>query len=366
MGGAGVVTGVMVVVFLAGCARPLQPAGIGDSPAHHYALGMKLLGTNEPGPAQEAFDRALALAPNDAPALEGLGRVALARRDPERAQTLFMKAVSSDAKYVPAHLGLARAYAMKGEHDGARREAETARRLDPKNPQVPLVLGEVLLQAFDFERAESSFARALELDPRSLEARRAWDRSVKIRQAAPGTLVGKRIALADPVKRGELAALLATELGVESYLRKRRPEIFDASFRPPGHSVATVERPGPSDIAGHWARNAIELAIRLDLMEAFPDGMFRPDEPVTRAALASMLEQVLAVVANDPTIKTRHVGQPSPFADVRGDHFAFNAIMVATTRGLMEAERPSGAFRLTTPVSGPEALLAMRKLAELF
>jgi hypothetical protein len=40
--------------------------------------------------------------------------------------------------------------------------------------------------------------------------------------------------------------------------------------------------------------------------------------------------------------------------------------VVVTTRGLMEAERPSGAFRLVTPVSGPDALLAMRKLAELF
>ena len=51
---------------------------------------------------------------------------------------------------------------------------------------------------------------------------------------------------------------------------------------------------------------------------------------MTRAALASALEQVLAVVTNDPSVKT------------------------------------SGAFRLAKPVSGPEALLAMRKLAELF
>ena len=40
--------------------------------------------------------------------------------------------------------------------------------------------------------------------------------------------------------------------------------------------------------------------------------------------------------------------------------------MVTTTRGLIETDRASGAFRLAQPVTGPEALLSMRKLAELF
>jgi hypothetical protein len=190
---------------------------------------------------------------------------------------------------------------------------------------------------------------------------------VKIRQAAPGTMVGKKIALADPITRGELAVLLATELQIETHLRKRRPELFDVSFRPPGSPVPALPQPEtPQDLGSHWAKNAVELVLRLRLMEAYPDRTFRPEEPVTRVSLAMTLEHVLAVVTNDTGLKTRHVGQQSPFPDVRSDHFAFNAAVVTTTRGLMEAERPSGAFRLANPVSGPEALLAMRKLAELF
>jgi len=356
----------VVLLLASACAGPLAPQGVSDTAAHHYVVGTKFLETGELDQARDEFERARALAPGYAPAYEGLGLVALARNDLATAESLLETSKSKNAKYVPAYLGLAKVHAAKGELDAARKDAEAALRLEPRNPRAHLVLGQVRLKAFEFTAAEASFARALELEPGSAEARREWNRSVTIRQAAPGTLVGKRIALADPVKRGELAALLATELGIETRLRQRRPELFDTSFRPPGQAPPTAAPATPTDLTGHWARNAIELVMRLNLMESYPDGAFRPDEPVTRAALATTLEQVLAVAANDPAVKTRHVGQPSPFPDVRGDHFAFNAIMVCTTRGLMEAERPSGAFRLTRPVSGPEALLAMRKLAELF
>ena len=266
---------------------------------------------------------------------------------------------------MPAYLGMARLHAARAEHDAARREAETAIEMAPREARAHIVLGQVRLAAFDFTRAESAFARALELEPGSALARREWDRSVRIRQAAPGTMVGKRIALADPITRGELAVLLATELEIESRLRRKRPEIFDASFRAPGAAPATRAAGAPRDTAGHWAGNAVDLVLRLGLMESFPDGTFRPDDPVDRAGFAGVLQQVLAVATNDTALKTRHVGQVSPFPDVRGDHFAFNAAIVASTRGLMEGERPSGAFRLTRAVSGAEAVLALRKLGEI-
>lgn len=350
----------------AGCAAPLASQGVSDTAAHHVALGTKFLESGEPARAQEEFTRAKGLAPDYAPAYEGLGLVALSGKDLPEAESQLKTAKAKQSKYVPAYLGLAAVYSAMGDLDRARKEAEAALGIEPRNARAHLVLGQVLLKAFEFGRAEASFSRAMELQPGYAEARREWDRSVKIRQAAPGTMVGKRIALADPITRGELAALLATELGIESRLRQRRPELFDASFRPPGQPAPAPAAATPTDVAGHWARNAVELIMRLQLMEAYPDRTFRPNEPVTRVSLAQTLEQVLAVLANDAGLKTRHVGQQTPFPDVRSDHFAFNSAIVVTTRGLMEAERPTGAFRLTNPVSGPEALLAIRKLAELF
>src|SRR5262245_44537837 len=357
---------LVAVMLAAACAAPLAPQGVADSAPHHWIVGMKFLAENEVDRARAEFERARALDPTYAPAWEGLGLVALRRGDFAAAVENLETSKEKDRKYVGAYLGLARVHAAQGELDAARREAEAAVKLEPRNARAHLVLGQVLLKALDFTRAEASFSRALELEPASAEARREWDRSVKIRQAAPGTTVGKRIALADAITRGDLATLLATELGIENQLYRRRPEMFDVSFRPPGDQASTPRRPVPTDIVEHWAGNAIELVLRLNLMDLYPDQTFHPTETVTRAAFAGILEQVLAAVTNDPRLKTRHVGQQSPFPDVRSDHFAFNAAVVVTTRGLLEAERPSGAFRLTQPVSGPEALLAMRKLAELF
>ena len=356
-------------LVLGACATPpLQPQGVGDTAAHHYTLGVKLLETGDLAQAQQEFERARGLSPDYAPAWEGLGLVALARKDVATAESSFKTSKSKDRKYVPAYLGLARTYSAKGDHDAARSEAAAAIELEPNNAQAYLVLGQVRLAAFDFPAAETSFKRALDLAPTLAEARREWDRSVRIRQAAPGTMVGKRIALAEPITRGDLATLLASEFGIEANLRRKRPEIFDASFRPPtaANAPPAAAATGPTDIATHWAKNGIDLVTRVNLMESYPDRTFRPDEPVSRAALASVLEQVLVVATNDAALKTRYVGQTSPFPDVRGDHFAFNAIMLVTTRGLMEGDRATGAFGLTRPVSGSEAVLAMRKLAELF
>lgn len=355
------------VSLAAGCSAPLTSQGAGDTAGHHYIVGMKLLDTGDIDRAGAEFQRARGLEPSHSGAWEGLGLVALAKHDYNAAEAALRESKSKNGKYVPAYLGLAKVYEAQGELPRALSEAEAAIKLEPRNARAHLVTGDVYLHMLDFRRAETSFSKALELDPASGEARRQWDRSVKIRQAAPGTLVGQRIALADPITRGELAALLATELGIEKQLRKKRPEIFDPTFRAPGAPAAiqaTVE--SPTDVDTHWARNAIELVMRLSLMESYPDRTFRPEEGVTRAGLAMTLEKVLSVGANDPKLRTRYVGQASPFADVRSDHFAFNAVLVVTTRGLMEADRPSGAFRLSEPVSGPDALLAMRKLAELF
>jgi S-layer family protein len=229
-------------------------------------------------------------------------------------------------------------------------------------------LGQVSLSAFEFGKAEASFARALELDPRFTRARRQWERSVKIRMASPGTVVGKKVALAEPLTRADLAALIATELGLEAKLRQHRPEAFDPSYHAPaGIRMAADNGAAPlTDIDGHWARNSIELVTSLGVLEPFPDRTFRPDTPVSRAALAVVLQNVLIVATGDEKLSTQFVGATSPFPDVRNDHFAFNAVLLATTRGMMEADGKSGAFRLADPVSGADALLSIRKLAELF
>ncbi|BCV23306.1 glucosaminidase domain-containing protein [Gelria sp. Kuro-4] len=47
------------------------------------------------------------------------------------------------------------------------------------------------------------------------------------------------------------------------------------------------------DIEGHWAKADIEAVAKAGLMSGYPDGRFGPDEPVTRAQLAAVVNRLL-------------------------------------------------------------------------
>lgn len=46
------------------------------------------------------------------------------------------------------------------------------------------------------------------------------------------------------------------------------------------------------DITGHWAEAAILRCMERGLLKGYPDGTFRPNEPVTRAELAVILDRL--------------------------------------------------------------------------
>jgi S1-C subfamily serine protease len=48
-----------------------------------------------------------------------------------------------------------------------------------------------------------------------------------------------------------------------------------------------------TDIAGHWAKLAIEKVVALGLLVGYPDGTLRPDQPITRAEFATILVRLI-------------------------------------------------------------------------
>lgn len=48
-----------------------------------------------------------------------------------------------------------------------------------------------------------------------------------------------------------------------------------------------------SDISGHWAREEICRAARRGWIQGYPDGTFRPDEPITRAEVTALVNRML-------------------------------------------------------------------------
>ena len=61
------------------------------------------------------------------------------------------------------------------------------------------------------------------------------------------------------------------------------------------------------------------------------------------------------------------MGQESRFPDLRADNYAYNALALCLERGLLKiADRRTGAVNPEGPVSGAEALLAIREFQNSF
>jgi S-layer homology domain len=181
-------------------------------------------------------------------------------------------------------------------------------------------------------------------------------------------VTGKKIALVERITRADVAALFLEELKIDVLYARRTPKTFDTAFKDPEKAKSTTAgRTSASDIGSHPLRADIEGMIRIGMrgLEVYPDGSFRPDERVDRAAYAMMIEDILIRISGDNALATRFIGSSSPFPDLRADLPYFNAVMVVTSRGLMEVrDMISGAFAPLEPVGGADALLVIRKMRE--
>jgi hypothetical protein len=78
--------------------------------------------------------------------------------------------------------------------------------------------------------------------------------------------------------------------------------------------------------------------------------------------MAMILQDLIVRAMHDQALATKFIGETSPFPDLPSSHPAFNAAMVATTRGLMGADKDFGLFKPAEPVAGVDALLSIREL----
>lgn len=83
-----------------------------------------------------------------------------------------------------------------------------------------------------------------------------------------------------------------------------------------------------SDIAGHWAEEVIANLSEWRIVGGYPDGSFRPDQPVTRAQFAAMLVRALKL-AETPRDK------PAGFVDVPTGAWHHRAVSTAVEAGLV-------------------------------
>ncbi|MCL1493895.1 MAG: DUF1565 domain-containing protein [Pseudanabaena sp. Salubria-1] len=99
----------------------------------------------------------------------------------------------------------------------------------------------------------------------------------------------------------------------------------------------------------YWAQTFIlELASR-NIIKGFPDGSFRPNDPVTRAQFAALLSQAM----NKQTVRSS-----ATFTDVSSTNWAATAIQKAYTTGFMSGYSAT-TFRPTENISRVQILVSL-------
>jgi len=376
------------ILMLVSCGpKAVKPMGEMDTPDHHVYTGLKLLDQAQYPQAQGEFDRAIRLAPKFSRAFAGTALVKAYQGDFAGAFASLDKAWeyanNNDEKLV-VHVGYIRVNTMSKATctrigtdcsqdtswiDKSMREFDNAIAINPKSAAAYYYMGLCYKTALNFSKSGEMFAKVMEIKAEyTAEADVQWKLVQDIQRAMPGTVTGKKIALVEKLTRADAAALFMEEMKIDVLYKKRTPKEFDTSFKDPDKAKSSGRgAPTATDIAAHPLKMDIEGILQLGVrgLEVYPDGAFQPNEFVNRAAYAMMIEDILIKVTGDNSLATKFIGSTSTFPDLRSDLPYFNAVMVVTSRGIMQAKSLStGEFAPMDTVSGVEALLIIKKFKE--
>ncbi len=370
---------VMVIgAFVVSCGPAARkPTSQLDTPEHHVSTGLSLLKQARYVDALREFDLALELSPKFSLAHGGAGLAKAYQGDIKGAFEAMDKAwkyAKTDEEKTFAQVGYIRLHTMNREDnkkwlDKARDAFDTAILIDPKSSAAYYFMGVAYKYGLDFSQSGQMFTKVLDLKTDYLkEADVEWTLVQKIQRAMPGTITGKKIAIVESITRADVAALFMEELRIDILYKKRTPKTFDTSFKDPEKFKAKKDsRITATDIDKHPLKADIEGILNLGVrgLENYPDNAFHPDELITRGQYAMMLEDIMIKVTGDDKLATKFIGSTSPFPDLRSDLPYFNAVMVVTSRGIMEAKDfTTGEFAPLAPVSGVDALLVIKKIKE--
>ncbi|MGB3652210.1 MAG: DUF1565 domain-containing protein [Rivularia sp. (in: cyanobacteria)] len=113
---------------------------------------------------------------------------------------------------------------------------------------------------------------------------------------------------------------------------------------PPGGATAFV------DVApNYWAKSYIEALASKGIIAGFPDGSFKPNEPVTRAQFAAIINKAFAPQAQQQAIN---------FSDVSSNFWAYSAIQSATKSPFL-AGYPNNTFRPQLEIPRVQVLVSL-------
>lgn len=395
---------------------------------NRHRLGWEWLQVGEFRTAERNFTTVLKEAPSFYPAHAGLGYLALAQEQYAEAVAHFGSALAADAAYVPALLGRAEAQLALGDNDqaletleaavaadpsltsvrsrievlrfrGLQEEVDAARQaaaagrlaeartayneaiaaspespflyreladverragntaaalvhaeraseLDPADPRALVMMAEMYEAQGDYTRAADTYTAAAALEPND-----AVDRKIEeLRERAAFEAMPeeyKSIETAPTITRAQLAALFGVRL--------------DDLLRRAGRRAAVVI----TDTRNNWAAPWILSVARAGVMEVYSNHTFQPAAIVRRGDLAAAASRALGLVAaENPRLAAEWRNARRRFPDLSPGHLSYPHAARAVDAGVM-ATLPDGSFQLSRPVTGAEALAAVRAIEAL-
>lgn len=116
-----------------------------------------------------------------------------------------------------------------------------------------------------------------------------------------------------------------------------------------------IQAQGYPDVTpGYWAEEAIAHMQRTGLMLGDNNGLFRPEDAITRGELASIAARLLS--------KSAGAAQSGGYSDTR-EHWAFDAIEKVSRAGILQGY-PDGSFQPDNPLNRAEAVKVLNRLFE--
>ncbi|WP_346292946.1 S-layer homology domain-containing protein [Sphaerothrix gracilis] len=116
--------------------------------------------------------------------------------------------------------------------------------------------------------------------------------------------------------------------------------------------VAEAQTPYPDVPADYWAQPIIQQLSQAEILTGYPDGTFRPEQPIDRDEYAAVIRQAF------DTETIRALPQASAFADVPDNYWASTAIEEAYEMGFMGTPDPNE-FEPKTEISRANAIVAL-------
>ncbi|HEY9874336.1 MAG TPA: S-layer homology domain-containing protein [Candidatus Obscuribacterales bacterium] len=104
-----------------------------------------------------------------------------------------------------------------------------------------------------------------------------------------------------------------------------------------------------SDIDGHWSRPYVEALAKEKIITGFADGSFKPDQPVTRAEFATLVQKAF---------NSKEIRESRNFKDVPDEYWAKSVIEKSYSTGFM-AGYPYKRFRPEENISRVQALVSL-------